>query len=259
MKEKLIRKKKLLTGAGIVLILAVVILAVRLTVWHGDNDESGKTTAATTESASATAETDAQTSETTIKNSSSTPDPTTAPTSTTQTNPPERPDQLVVSFYKSYSTTEASNQYALWIEDSSGRVVRTIFVTSFTATGNELSGGVAGYTFREDALPTWVAKAVPRNLSEIQLDSISGATPLESGTREYRWDLRDETGNPVPDGEYTLQLEGTLYWSSGVVFSGRFTLGAGAVGDIGITTAYNSQEQQNRNMITGVQAFLIHK
>ena len=39
----------------------------------------------------------------------------------------------------------ASSQYAIWIEDETGKLVRTLYVTSFTAKG--------GYEYRKDAVP----------------------------------------------------------------------------------------------------------
>jgi len=32
---------------------------------------------------------------------------------------------------------------------------------------------------------------------------------LEASVRDLRWDLKDERGNPVPNGVYYLRLEGT--------------------------------------------------
>ncbi|WP_221621529.1 DUF2271 domain-containing protein [Paenibacillus rhizophilus] len=52
----------------------------------------------------------------------------------------------------------ASNQFAVWVEDSRGRYVTTLYATRFIATG--------GYKLRPEAIPTWVkhsglAKASP--------------------------------------------------------------------------------------------------
>ena len=67
----------------------------------------------------------------------------------------------------------ASSQYAIWIEDETGRLVRTLYATSFTAEG--------GYEYRKDALPVWVSKAKPQALSSAQIDAITGATDLPMG------------------------------------------------------------------------------
>ena len=45
----------------------------------------------------------------------------------------------------------ASSQYAIWIEDETGKLVRTLYVTSFTAKG--------GYEYRKDAVPIWTGTA----------------------------------------------------------------------------------------------------
>ena len=49
-----------------------------------------------------------------------------------------------------------SNQWAVWVENSQGEVVRTLTVTSFTSKGR---GGRRGYTFRPTCVPTWVKNA----------------------------------------------------------------------------------------------------
>ena len=63
----------------------------------------------------------------------------------------------------------ASSQYAIWIEDAAGRLVRTLYATSSTAKG--------GYEYRKDALPLWVSKAKPQTIPSAQVDAITGATP----------------------------------------------------------------------------------
>lgn len=47
----------------------------------------------------------------------------------------------------------ASSQYAIWIENEEGKLVRTLYATSFTAKG--------GYEYRRDAIPFWVGKVCP--------------------------------------------------------------------------------------------------
>ena len=89
----------------------------------------------------------------------------------------------------------ASSQYAIWIEDKAGRMIRTLYATSFTAGG--------GYEYREDALPIWVSKAKPQNLSSAQIDAITGATPQNS-VMTYQWDGTDDNGHRVPQGTYTF-------------------------------------------------------
>ncbi len=110
----------------------------------------------------------------------------------------------------------ASSQYAIWVEDAIGRPVRTIFVTRFTAT--------RGFSERPDAVPTWVARFNPSQMTSAQIDAVSGATP-SNGTLRYTWDVTDEQGKPVPAGTYTVFLEGTLYWSTRVLYSAQVQWG----------------------------------
>lgn len=142
------------------------------------------------------------------------------------------------------SGTSASNQYAIWIENTAGEVVRTLYVSNFTANG--------GYQRREDCVPTWVAHAHPAQMSADELDAVSGATP-RSGQHVHTWDGKDERGNVVTQGEYRIYVEGTLYWSSTVLYSGVVRWG-GDKQTIRLTPAFSKEDQTNRNMITEVVA-----
>ncbi|NCC00169.1 MAG: DUF2271 domain-containing protein [Clostridia bacterium] len=150
-----------------------------------------------------------------------------------------------MSFTFTRGSTPASNQYAVWIEDTEGALVKTLYVTNFTANG--------GYTTREDSVPTWVAKAGPATMSADEIDAVSGATP-QAGNVTYTWDGTDLDGNKVPDGIYTFYLEGTLYWSSRVLASGRVTLGGEDQAVIPVTSEFSSADATNRDMLTNVSA-----
>ena len=139
----------------------------------------------------------------------------------------------------------ASSQYAIWIEDGTGRLVRTLYATSFTAEG--------GYEYREDALPVWVSKAKPQPLSSTQIDAITGATP-RNGLVTYQWDGTDDKGNRVPQGTYTFFVEGTLYWKSRVLYTGELEWRGKGQDSIPVKARYFNPSQTNKNMITELKA-----
>lgn len=121
-----------------------------------------------------------------------------------------------VSFRFSRMPTEASNQVALWVENSKGKVVRTLYVSDFTAARR-------GFERREQTLPHWVSSAGASTMSQKALDAVSGAT-LEDGKRTFHWDLRNAKGKKVKAGTYTIRLEGTLYWESNVLYTAKIRL-----------------------------------
>ena len=133
---------------------------------------------------------------------------------------------------------------ALW-QTGSGRLVRTLYATSFTTEG--------GYEYREDALPVWVSKAKPHALSSTQLDAITGATP-QNGVLTYKWDGTDDNGNRVPPGRYTFFIEGTLYWKSRVIYSGELDWGGREQDSIPVKARYFHPSKTNGNMISGLKA-----
>ena len=77
--------------------------------------------------------------------------------------------------------------------------------------------------------------------------SISGATP-RSGILEYRWDLTDQSGERVPGGVYVVKLEGTLYWSSRILFSARIDTEREEIGDV-LVTRSEPENPENEDML----------
>jgi hypothetical protein len=130
---------------------------------------------------------------------------------------PEPPKEgIMVSFQYNRVPGAASNQFAIWVEDSEGDYVTTLFVTDFTSDG--------GWSFRQNSLLGWVEASDVSSKPEYVVDAVSGATP-KPGLMRYYWDYTDEEGNAVPDGEYRIFLEGSIRWQdrilcSSIVFKG---------------------------------------
>lgn len=144
----------------------------------------------------------------------------------------------------------ASSQYAIWIENEDGKLVRTVYATSFTVKG--------GYEYRKDALPVWVEKAHPQSMTSKQVDAMTGATP-HTGVLTYTWDGTDDNGNRVPAGTYNFFVEGTLYWKSRVIYSGELVWGGAQQYSIPVKARHFSPSSVNENMITGLKACYIIK
>lgn len=157
-----------------------------------------------------------------------------------------------LSFNYQKQSGAGSNQYAVWIEDSEGQVVRTLTVTSFTTKGR---GGRRGYTFRPTCVPTWVKNAKADAMSDEQIDAVTGATPSKSGIQTFTWDFKDAQGKAVPAGEYKIFLEATLYFNSIVLYSGSFSTKDKA-GEIKLTSTLTEEDEAHKDMITQVKAEL---
>ena len=143
-------------------------------------------------------------------------------------------DIVTVSFDYEKQKGYATNQFAVWIENENGELVKTLFVTEFAAKG--------GYEKRPDAIPVWVERSGVAQGSVA--DAVSGATP-KSGSLSYVWDLTDESGARVPDGTYTFLVEGTLRWKNQVLFTGTITLGGeGTTADAAAEYTYASSDEQ---------------
>ena len=138
----------------------------------------------------------------------------------------------------------ASSQYAIWVEDAIGRPVRTIFVTRFTAT--------RGFSERPDAVPTWVARANPAQMTPDQVDAVSGATP-SNGRLHYIWDGKDDQGKTVSAGTYTVFLEGTLYWNTRVLYSAQVQWGGPSSASLPVKVHKTSTSDRNKDMLDNVK------
>ncbi len=167
-----------------------------------------------------------------------------------QRNSSSKASAVELSFNYQKQAGAGSNQWAVWIENSDGKVVRTLTVTSFTSKGR---GGRRGYTFRPTCVPTWVKNAKAEEMTDEQIDAVTGATPAQSGIQTYRWDFKDANGKEVPAGDYKICMEATLYFNSILLYSGTFSTKDKA-GDIKLTSTLTEEDEAHKNMITEVKA-----
>ena len=166
------------------------------------------------------------------------------------------PKELEISFNYEKQQGPGSNQYAVWIENEAGAVVKTLFVTAFTTKGRARAGQPAqrGYTFRPTCVPTWVKAVKAESLSDAQMDAFTGATPASSGVQTFTWDFTDQDGKAVPAGNYKVYLQAT-YLNEGIVtYCGEFS--SKDTGPLALKETFEADEQRNKDMITEVKAEL---
>ena len=164
---------------------------------------------------------------------------------------------LEVSFDYQRQAGPGSNQYAVWIENEKGDVVKTLFVTSYTTKGRVRGGEQPkrGYIVRPACVPTWVKTVKADEKTDQQLDAVTGATPQAGGTQTFAWDFTDEQGKAVPQGNYKVVVEATLFFDSDIIYSGTFSTKDKA-GDIKLTSTLTKEDEQHKNMVTNVKAVL---
>lgn len=127
-------------------------------------------------------------------------------------------DYVEINFNYEEQSGYASNQFAVWIEDTNGNLIKTLYATHFTAKG--------GYEERSDAIPVWVAKSNLSSMKKTEVDALTSATP-KAGSLSYYWDLKNMNGNLVQSGVYNFFVEGTLRWKNHVLYSGEIKVGDG--------------------------------
>ena len=133
--------------------------------------------------------------------------------------PAPEPGALTVTFDFEKQSGYASNQFAVWIEDMEGNLIKTLYATKFTANG--------GYKNRPNSLSLWVEKSGLASMTKSEVDAVSGATP-KAGAVFYAWDLTDQNGGSVTPGEYRFIVEGSLRWKNRVLYTGVVDVSGGA-------------------------------
>jgi len=123
--------------------------------------------------------------------------------------------EVIITFNYERISGSASNQYAVWIEDMEGNIIKTLYASQWTARG--------GYRTRPDSIALWAEKSGLASMSDSEVNAVSGATP-RTGAQEHIWDLTDASGNAVYPGEYGFFVEGTLRWKNYVLYSGVITI-----------------------------------
>ena len=164
---------------------------------------------------------------------------------------------LEVSFNYQKQPGPGSNQYAVWIENEKGEVVKTLFVTSFTTKGRVRGNEqpMRGYVKRPACVPTWVKTVKADELSDQQLDAVTGATPQASGTQTFTWDFTDQQGKAVGKGTYKVLVEATLFNASTITYSGTFSTKDKA-GSVTLTSQLTEPDEKHKDMVTEVKAVL---
>jgi hypothetical protein len=152
--------------------------------------------------------------------------------------------KVEISFVYQKQTGMGSNQFAVWIEDSSGKYIKTLYATRFTANG--------GWQKRPQSLPGWVKASQPLNMPPSEIDAITGATP-SAGNLTYIWDCKDNKGNMVPAGEYKYIVEATLRMDNRVLYSGTVKIGGQAQQSQAKSEFFGTSELE-RGMVTNVAA-----
>ena len=164
---------------------------------------------------------------------------------------------LEVSFNYQRQDGPGSNQYAVWIENEKGEMVKTLFVTSYTTKGRTRGSEqpVRGYIKRPACVPTWVRTAKADDLTDLQLDAFTGATPKSSGMQTFTWDFTDQQGKAVPQGNYRVVVEATLFNASTITYKGLFST-KDKCGYINLTSELTQPDEKHKDMVTDVRAQL---
>ncbi len=166
--------------------------------------------------------------------------------------------EAVLRFDFTRQDGSSSNQYAIWIEDSEGDVVKPIFITYFSANG--------GWEDRPLSLPLWAEKIGQYSNGNVDvvstptlskykandgtIDVMAGSTP-KTGPLSYSWTLTDMKGQRLKDGEYTFVLEATLRSENRVVHKIGVDLKSGEI--IPLQSEYFGASDTEHAMIQDVK------
>lgn len=138
----------------------------------------------------------------------------------------------------------ASNQIAVWVEDSSGNYIKTIYITDFT-------GKREGWKKRSQSLSNWQKKANAVKMNQAEIDSVSKATPKD-GNVNIIWDCKDNNGKLVKDGNYKIVVEATIYQDNNVLYTAQINIGNSANSQVAIPQ-YSKAKAKDIDIIKNVK------
>ena len=127
----------------------------------------------------------------------------------------ESQKKVTINYTWSRIQSHGSNQIAVWIEDTKGNHVCTLFATRYTATG--------GYIKRPLSLSEWTAKFNLKNASKEEVDAITGATP-KAGEQVLTWNGKDKSGKALV-GKYIVRMEANIMDADKMYFKGEIVIG----------------------------------
>lgn len=168
---------------------------------------------------------------------------------------PKSAGTVEISFDYNRKSGPGSNQYAVWIENERGEVVKTLFVTSFTTKGRVREGQPLrrGYTYRPACVPTWVSHVRASEMSDETLDAFTGATPKESGVQTFCWDFTDSQGKKVSEGNYKICLEATLKNEYKILYVGSLSTALPPASTIEMKETVTGGDEAYSGMIKNVK------
>ncbi len=105
-------------------------------------------------------------------------------------------ERVEVSFHLGFQD-ELEPQTAVWVEDASGRHIRTLYVSGFSGFAKE----------KQVVLPEFAERTRFEDT-----DGVTGAS-LDWGKHSVSWNLLDRQGKRVPSGRYAIRIE-VSYWPS---------------------------------------------
>jgi hypothetical protein len=153
--------------------------------------------------------------------------------------------ELTVEFQFNRLNRIASNQFAVWVEDSDGHLVKTLFVTDFTARKS-------GYRRRPAALPMWVRAFDPASHTTSEVDAVSRPTP-DRGLVVLSWNGTNAAGKAVPPGVYRVHIEGNIYWENMIYFTIPVDIGSLPFSFEAMPSDGSADPAADQPLITGVR------
>ncbi|AGK97021.1 DUF2271 domain-containing protein [Clostridium pasteurianum] len=183
-----------------------------------------------------------------LSNSSSIPNnnvKTNESTSYSSSSSEQTPGSVKIKYNLNYIRKLASNQVAVWIEDSQGNYIKSLYASKYTADG--------GYKQRPEALTEWISKSGWKNATKNEIDTVSGATQ-NPGNINLTWDCKDEKGAAVKPGKYIYIVEGNIYWGSRVLYKGDIEIGNSENTSNAKANYINKDSSNNDTLIKNVSA-----
>ena len=99
------------------------------------------------------------------------------------------------------------NVLAIWIEDESGKYIKSLSVWAGSMTANPVGRRYCLTKWMEKSKMDLTGLTVNTSIKPVPLDGQTGATLANYKTINCSWNGKDVNGNTVPDGAYVVQFE----------------------------------------------------
>ncbi len=161
-------------------------------------------------------------------------------------NPGKTPGVLSI-FYQLNETPGVASSYqtVIWLENAKGNYLKSVLVSEYLSYG--------GYN-KPKICPTWSRAANWRNVSQVEFDAVTAATP-DIGQNTVIIDRKQQN---LPPGLYFYCVQTHIIEDYNILYRGKITIGKGNTESIAKVTYMPGKRPGTERCLSNVKARYCH-